>query len=145
MQTGSEIQCARKRGVRRIAMKNDNDRTSNSNESVPEGAPHYGQSPEMLVNTRHCNDRPDEALKGMSPERRWMLDNRVPTWKYGMVNMGFSQNFVFGNPVINDTDHRYLKISADVEGDDGRVSREIIATRNIQYNGQWMKLPEEKA
>ena len=126
-------------------MKNDNDRTSNSNESVPEGAPHYGQSPEMLVNTRHCNDRPDEALKGMSPERRWMLDNRVPTWKYGMVNLGFSQNFVFGNPVINDTDHRYLKISADVEGDDGRVSREIIATRNIQYNGQWMKLPEEKA
>ena len=132
-------------GARRTAMRNDNDRTSNSNENVPEGAPHYGQSPEMLVNTRHCNDRPDEALKGMSLEHRWMLDNRIPTWRFGMVNFGFSQNFVFGNPVINDTDHRYLKISADVEGDDGRVSREIIATRNIQHNGQWMRLPEEQA
>ena len=126
-------------------MKNDNDRTGNSNENVPEGAPHYGQSPNMLVNTRHCNDASEDALKAMTPERRWMMDNRVPTWKFGVVNFGFGQNFVFGNPVINDTDHRYLKVSADAEDEDGRTYREIVATRNIKYNGQWMKFPEEQA
>ena len=115
---------------------------NSSSSSAEESLPHYGQSPEMLVNDRGCNDADDDAIKSMTPERRWRMDNRVPTWKFGMVNFGFSQNFVFGNPVVNDTDHRFMKIVGDVETEDG-TDRGIVGTRDIRYNGQWFKFGKE--
>ena len=116
---------------------------NSSSSSAEESLPLYGQSPKMLFNERRCNDASSDALKSMTPERRWQMDNRIPTWKYGMVNFGYGQNFVFGNPVVNDTDHRRLRIVGDVETEDG-VDRGIVGIRDIRYNGQWFTFDEKK-
>jgi hypothetical protein len=98
---------------------------------------HYDQSPRMIKGTTHCNISNDlEQIKNMSIDRRWREDNRICTWKYGMQNFGFDQNFIHNGGIINDTDDRVQEILGDSE----EGSHEILGTRNIKYNGSWFKM-----
>lgn len=106
--------------------------------------PHYEQSPKMICGQTACNG-PEastvEKLKAMDIDRRWECDNRIPTWNFGVVNFGFSQNFIHKGNIINDTDEFTLNIYSDVEGENGPV-RDVTATRKIRFNGSWFNIKE---
>ena len=110
----------------------------NSNEALP----HYHQSPDMIqvkLTMNGIDADSVEKLKAMDIDRRWNCDNRVPTWTFGMVNMGHDFNFLHKGGIICDTDDRVQKIEEDVETDDG-VVRKVTKTRTIKYNGQGLQI-----
>ena len=114
---------------------------ADSNENIG-GLPHHVQSPNMIFGKVTCNgidaDSVDK-LKAMDIDRRWNCDNRIPTWTFGMVNMGYDMNFVHKGGIVCDTDDRVQKIESDVDTEDG-VIRKVTATRNIKYNGQGLQI-----
>lgn len=104
--------------------------------------PHHIQSPNMICAKLTMNGLDAdsvEKLKAMDIDRRWNCDNRVPTWTFGLVNMGHDFNFVHKGGIVCDTDDRVQKIEEDVETDDG-VIRQVTKTRNIKYNGQGLQI-----
>ncbi len=77
----------------------------NSNEALP----HYQQSPDMIqvkLTMNGIDADSVEKLKAMDIDRRWNCDNRVPTWTFGMVNMGHDFNFLHNGGIVCDTASR---------------------------------------
>jgi len=104
--------------------------------------PHHVQSPNMIqakLTMNGIDADSVEKLKAMDIDRRWNCDNRVPTWTFGMVNMGHDFNFVHKGGIVCDTDDRVQKIESDVDSEDG-IIRKVTATRNIQHNGQGLQI-----
>ena len=118
------------------------DNESSSSQQASEALPHHIQSPNMILGKVTCNGLDAdsvEKLKKMDIDRRWECDNRVPTWTFGLVNMGYDFNFVHKGGIVCDTDDRVQKIESDVDSEDG-VVRKVTATRNIKYNGQGLQI-----
>jgi len=115
---------------------------SSSSGSSSDALPHYHQSPNMICVKLTMNgidaDTVDK-LKAMDIDRRWECDNRIPTWKFGLVNMGHDFHFVHNGGTVCDTDDRLMKIESDVDTEDGAI-RKQTATRNIKYNGQGLQI-----
>lgn len=118
------------------------DNESSSSQQNNEALPHYHQTPNMIQTKLTMNgiDADSiEKLKNMNIDRRWNCDNRVPTWTFGLVNMGHDFNFVHKGGIVCDTDDRVQKIEEDVETNEG-VIRQVTKTRNIKYNGQGLQI-----
>ena len=120
--------------------------SESSSTSESDKLPHYEQSPNMICAKLRMNGLDAdsvEKLKAMNIDRRWECDNRIPTWTFGLVNMGHDFHFVQNGGIICDTDDRLLKIEKDVDTEDGAI-RKITATRNIRYNGQGLQIDTSK-
>ena len=134
-----EIQSSSESGVEEGQTQSSSEESSNSSSDA---LPHYLQSPNMIYGKITCNGLDADSvdkLKAMNIDRRWQCDNRIPTWKWGLVNMGYDFNFVHKQNVVNDTDNMLLKVEADVDTEDGAI-RQQIATRDIKYNGQGLQI-----
>jgi hypothetical protein len=118
------------------------DSSSEDESAESEALPHYNQSPNTIRTKIACNGIDAdtvEKLKAMDIDRRWQCDNRIPTWKWGLVNMAYDFNFIHKGGIVNDTDDRLLKIEGDVDTEDGAI-RQQIGTRDIKYNGQGLQI-----
>ena len=118
------------------------DSSSEEESAESEALPHYNQSPNTIRTKIACNGIDAdtvEKLKAMNIDRRWQCDNRIPTWKWGLVNMAYDFNFIHKGGIVNDTDDRLLKIEGDVDTEDGAI-RQQIGTRDIKYNGQGLQI-----
>lgn len=121
---------------------NTSDSSSEDESAESEALPHYNQSPNTIRTKIACNGIDAdtvEKLKAMDIDRRWQCDNRIPTWKWGLVNMAYDFNFIHKGGIVNDTDDRLLKIEGDVDTEDGAI-RQQIGTRDIKYNGQGLQI-----
>ena len=92
---------------------------------------HYSQSPNMIHGRIHCCGT-ERDLASMDIDRRWEMDNRIPTWNFGMVNFGFDQNFLQNGGSICATDDEVIKVIDKNQPE----SKENVATRQIRFNGQ---------